>query len=168
MYFFTGDEHIDHKNVIRYCNRPFNDLDEMEKVLVNNHNSVVKANDIVIHAGDLTLGRKEVAVRYIKQLNGKHVFLKGCHDRWLSGKALQIWSKMVDSQFVVVCHWAMKTWARKHYGSVQLFAHSHGNLILTPEEAMCQYDIGVDNNSYTPVSFEQIMGILNGKKEDHR
>ena len=74
---------------------------------------------------------------------------------------------MIDGQFVVVCHYAMKTWARKHYGSIQLYAHSHGNLILTPEEATCQYDVGVDNNSYTPVSFEQIMGVLNGKKEDH-
>ena len=161
MYFFTGDEHIDHFNVIKYCNRPFNNTFDMEKALVNNHNSVVKANDIVIHAGDLTLGRKEVAVRYIKQLNGNHIFLMGCHDRWLKGsRASQIWGKMIDGQYVVVCHYAMKTWPRKHYRSIQLYAHSHGNLILTAEETMCQYDVGVDNNSYTPVSFEQIKDIL--------
>jgi len=123
----------------------------MEKVLINNHNSVVKANDIVIHAGDLTLGRKEVAVRYIKQLNGNHIFLKGSHDRWLSGKALQIWGKMIDGQYVVVCHYAMKTWDRKHYGSIQLFAHcfSDDTELLTKEGFIKYNNIKIGQEALT-------------------
>ena len=160
MYFFTSDEHINHINIIKYCKRPFKDIQEMEKVLVYNHNNVVRAKDTVIHAGDLTLGKKEVAANYIKQLNGNHIFLKGSHDHWL-GNGSYIWTKMIDNQYVVVCHYCMKTWPRSHYYSWQLFGHSHGRLILTPSEAMCQYDIGVDNNNFYPASFDQIRNIFN-------
>ncbi len=41
MIFFTGDEHFGHKNVIKYCNRPFSDVDEMDREIIKRHNEVV-------------------------------------------------------------------------------------------------------------------------------
>ena len=157
MYWFTSDEHYNHKNIIKYCNRPFDSVTEMDRGLRERHNSVVNnATDVVIHAGDFTLGRERKAAEYISQLHGQHIFLKGSHDYWLPKNTCSIWEKTIDKQFVVVCHYAMRTWHRSHYNSWQLFGHSHGN--LEPEGK--QWDIGVDNNDFYPVCFDDLKKIM--------
>ena len=79
MYFFISDEHYGHKNIIKYCNRPFNSVEEMDEALIRRHNLLVSTDDIVIHAGDFTLKKKQKADYYISCLNGKHIFLRGSH-----------------------------------------------------------------------------------------
>ena len=85
MFWFTSDQHYNHGKVIEYCSRPFSSVDEMDDILIQNHNSVVKLNDVVIHAGDFTLlkNKEQIYRKYINKLNGKHIFLKGSHDYWL-------------------------------------------------------------------------------------
>lgn len=157
MYFFTADEHYGHTNIIKYCDRPFISTREMDVTLINRHNEVVMKDDIVIHAGDFTLSKREQAKAYVNMLKGTHIFLKGSHDYWL-GKThpLQIWEKQIEGINIVVCHYAMKTWAASHHNSWQLYGHSHGRLL--PEGK--QWDIGVDNNDYRPVSFAQLKQIM--------
>jgi len=157
MYWFTSDEHYGHKNIIKYCNRPFVDIDENDETIIANLNEVVKDNDTVIHGGDTTLANKMTAQKYIERLKGKHIFIIGSHDYWLGKKKPPtIWEKKIEGQYVVVCHYAMMTWPRAHYGSWMLFGHSHGSLDLPGK----MWDIGVDNNGFYPVSFEQIYEIM--------
>ena len=160
MYFFTADEHYGHQNIIRYCNRPYLSVTEMDNDLIDKHNQVVTKGDIVIHAGDFTLKNKTKAGEYISKLSGSHIFLQGSHDGWLNGNVHEIWERTIEGQHVVVCHYAMRTWGRSHYGSWELFGHSHGTL----EPIGLQYDIGVDNNNYYPISFDQLKMKL--KKEE--
>ena len=150
-YFFSSDEHYGHKNIIKYCNRPFKDVLEMDYIIIQNHNEVVKEEDTVIHAGDFALIGKERVQAYIGLLKGNHVFLQGSHDRWLStGRFL--WEKTIDDDQIVVCHYPMLSWPRSFHGSWLLHGHSHGNLTSYPGI----YDIGVDNNDFKPVSWQQI------------
>lgn len=162
MYFFTSDEHYGHKNILKFCNRPFNTIEEMDEILIQNHNNVVGKRDIVIHAGDFTLRKNEAAQKYIKRLNGTHIFLMGSHDRWMYLKHPTIWQKLINKTYIVVCHYAMRVWPRSHYGSWQLYGHSHGN--LSPLKN--QWDIGVDNNNYFPISFDQVGEIMANLKDN--
>lgn len=53
MKFYISDLHIGHKNILKFDNRPFTSLEEMEKTIINNWNGVVKKNDEVYILGDM-------------------------------------------------------------------------------------------------------------------
>ena len=154
MIYFTADEHYGHINIIKYCNRPFKNVDEMNTKIINNHNKVVYDKDTTYHLGDFTLEKD--AEKYINRLNGTHIFVKGSHDYW-NKELPYIIELEINKIYIVLCHYAMRTWPRSHHGSIQLFGHSHGQL---PAEKN-QYDVGVDNNNFYPVSFKQIKKLLN-------
>ena len=69
--FLVSDTHFNHENILKYCNRPFNTIEEMNVALIGNWNSVVKDDDIVYFLGDFALGSnvKEVYEKYSKILN---------------------------------------------------------------------------------------------------
>lgn len=161
-YFFTSDEHYFHKNIIRYCERPFTCVRDMHEQLINNHNDVVSPEDTTIHAGDFSFGSKEITYKeVISKLNGKHIFLKGDHDKWLGNTGSYMWLKYIDGMHVCVSHYCMRTWWLSHYNSWNLFGHSHGKLKM--DGLGKQHDIGTDNNKYHPLSFDQLKVIMSNK-----
>jgi len=163
MYWFTADHHFNHKAIIKYCNRPFGSVEEMNETLIKNHNQVVDKNDIVIFAGDFCWGNNRLdALQFIQRLNGNHVFLKGSHDHWLPDSAKYIWRKQIYGQFIMVCHYAMTIWERSHYNSWHLFGHSHGR---HQGVGKC-LDIGVDCFNFYPVSFNEVADIMRGRPDN--
>src|SRR5271170_819424 len=82
--FFTSDEHYGHTNIIKYTNRPYKDVETMNRDLIARHNSVVDPLDIVYHLGDFALTHPRYAHDILKKLNGaKHILVKGNHDKSL-------------------------------------------------------------------------------------
>jgi calcineurin-like phosphoesterase family protein len=161
MFFFTSDEHYGHANVLKYNDRPYSNVAEMDEGLIKNFNSVVTSADVTVHAGDFCWcnHKEDVYKKYVRRLNGTHILLVGSHDHWQPESGRYIWHKTIDGIFVVVCHYCMLTWERSHYNSWQLFGHSHGRLVRDSK----QHDVGVDNNNYFPVSFEQLKVIMANK-----
>lgn len=94
--WFISDNHFSHKNIIKYCNRPWNhgkdengelivtdeDVQEMDNEMIRRWNSVVGKNDIVWNLGDFCFGGKENAERIFPQLNGKINLVMGNHDHY--------------------------------------------------------------------------------------
>lgn len=78
--FLTSDEHYGHRNIIRYCGRPFRSVEVMDAELAARHNSVVSDGDEVWHLGDFCMDKRRVA-RYLRRLNGVHRLVCGNHDR---------------------------------------------------------------------------------------
>ena len=87
---------------------------------------------------------------------------RGSHDRWLDDSAHETWQETIGGQHVVVCQHAMRAWPLSHHNSWQLYGHSHGML----EPAGKQWDIGVDNNDFYPVSFERVREIMRHRPDN--
>ena len=68
--YFTSDHHFGHANIIRFCNRPFATVEEMDAELIRRHNEVVGPQDIVVHAGDFAYRSARPPQSYLEQLNG--------------------------------------------------------------------------------------------------
>jgi len=161
-YWFTSDEHFGHANIIEYCNRPFESVEEMDYAIIERHNEVVGKDDTVIHLGDFTLKSKEIANSYISKLNGNHIFIQGSHDKWMDDDHHEIWEKKIEGIHIVGCHYAMRVWGQSHYNSWQLFGHSHGRF----QGVGKQMDVGVDTHNFYPYSFDEIKEIMKLKDDN--
>lgn len=155
MYWFTSDQHYDHKNIIKYCNRPFADIDEMNEALIKNHNDLVSPNDIVYHLGDFAFRNHK---RYLNRLNGQHHLIVGNHDgngyKDAGFKTVNRQKSIkIGSQVVYMSHYGHRVWDRSHHGSFHVYGHSHSNL---PDLGR-SCDVGVDNWDYKPVMFHQLV-----------
>ena len=82
MIYLISDLHLDHKNIIRYCDRPFSSVEEMNRTIIDNWNEVVEEDDFVYLVGDLAFGRRRSKMRYwLKKLNGNVILILGNHDK---------------------------------------------------------------------------------------
>lgn len=77
--YYTSDHHFGHENIIRFCNRPFTDVETMNRELVRRHNDVVDKSDTVFHLGDVAF--VDNPLKWLKKLNGNIILVKGNHDR---------------------------------------------------------------------------------------
>ena len=81
--FLISDLHLGHANIIRYCSRPFlvSDVAEMDRVIINNWNSVISPVSRIFYLGDLRYGEQALSTKeYRKKLNGNITFIRGNHD----------------------------------------------------------------------------------------
>lgn len=173
--FFTSDTHFYHNNIIRFCKRPFESVDEMNETLINNWNSVVPPDGIVFHLGDFCFAGSDKMKELVSKLNGKIILIKGNHDHISKGMESMFshvsyeMSIEIDKHRVLLNHYAFLTFAgaKNPKPVIQLFGHVHsgphcngydkGRLkYLFPS----QYDVGVDNNNFKPVSWKQILKII--------
>lgn len=183
-FYFTGDTHFGHKNVIGYTSRPFKDLEDMHEKLIANWNQTVSPHDIVYHLGDFALCKPTEAISILQRLNGRKHLIFGNHDKSLrkNKEFLACWESSQDFleiklqdplaqdgvRRIILCHYAMKVWNKSHYGSYQLYGHSHGSLPDDPNSL--SLDVGVDCWNYKPVRYEEIaakMGQKQWKPLDH-
>lgn len=169
MIYYTGDLHFGHQNVIKFDNRPFADLDEMERVLINNWNARVQTGDTVYILGDFCYRNDKAAKWYLQKLKGHKILIIGNHD----GKTLQdsevtkyfdeIRSMMHvtdgDKQ-ICLCHFPIAEWNGYFRGSWHIYGHIHNRknetyeFMRTKEHAL---NAGCMINHYMPVTFEELL-----------
>ena len=80
--WLSSDWHMGHRNVIKYDNRPFNNIDEMNEAILDNFFSLVKKGDRLFFHGDMSLNGNILreTVNKIKREGIILIFIKGNHD----------------------------------------------------------------------------------------
>lgn len=170
--WFTSDNHFGHKNIIKFTNRPFLDVEEMNKEMINRWNEKIGKDDIVYHLGDFALASPGKTRQLRKQLNGKIHLIKGNHEslalecadcfEWIKDYYELRINDPKGPKFIVLFHYAMKVWNASHHGTWHLYGHSHGSLI--DDETSQSFDVGVDNHNFYPLSYHDVKSIMKQKK----
>jgi len=160
--WFTSDHHFNHSNIIKYCERPFSSVHEMNETLIENWNTRIKKRDSVYHLGDFCFYGN--VSKIITRLNGHIYLLKGNHDkissehhkhfRWIK----DYYELKINKQLYVLCHYPMISWRRSNHGSHMIHGHCHGN-IQEINEGTNRVDVSVDCNKFYPVNIEEIQNI---------
>lgn len=184
--WFTSDLHFGHKNVIRFCNRPFTDIKEMGEKLIENWNQCVKENDIIFILGDVFWFNDSISIKKVlNRLNGIIYIIPGNHDDFSS------YHRVLDNPSIILCddvvqvflesednrwlkkiielwltHYPLMTWPHRENGSINLFGHIHSqsdkregvDQDLPLHKNQC--DVGVDYWEYKPVKLEILLDKL--------
>ena len=177
--WFTSDHHLGHENIIKYTERPYDSVQEMDEDLIKKWNSVVDIGDVVYHLGDFTLGGINTSKKYFSRLNGHVHILNNFwhHDkRWISNGYGNCYTKsdvvLIEDpilvleleQIIVLSHYPQAIWDRKHYGAWHLHGHSHTNSVAEGKIL----DVGVDSafallGEYRPFSLSEVIEIMDKK-----
>ena len=118
MNYYISDLHFGHNNVIKFDNRPFNNMQEMESTIVENWNKTVKDNDVVYVLGDL-FWKTYDADRILPILNGQIILIKGTHDSVepLKQRKIKVFDYLEikdNKRNVVLSHYPIPSF-NKHY-----------------------------------------------------
>lgn len=163
-HWYTADTHFGHENVMKFCDRPFSSVDEMDSTLIANMCDRVGKGDDLWIIGDFAFGPKSTDSGYLlevfKQLPGarKHLII-GNHDR---RPTLELpWDTIVPlielrdgplKQSNTLCHYPMITWNHARRSALQLFGHVHNNWLGSRNSV----NLGVDVWDFVPVRFEDV------------
>jgi len=167
-YFFSADTHFGHANIIRYCQRPFQNIKEMDRIIIRKFNERIKENDILFMIGDFCFKKsseapdsKKKAYNYYKeQLKCKNIiFIKGNHDKNNSTKT--IIERLVigygDKRINLVHN---PEFADVNY-EINFTGHVHNKWEIKRVKRGWQFtdciNVGVDVFNFYPVRFEEIM-----------
>ncbi len=104
--WFTSDLHFGHANIIEYSGRPFGNVDQMNRALIERWNALVQPADTVWVLGDVAMGRIAETLPLVRQLSGRKLLLAGNHDRCWDGhgqKAAEWLERYEDAGFDEIC-----------------------------------------------------------------
>lgn len=172
--WFTADYHLLHTNVIKYDSRPFETVEQMTAIIIQNHNELVKPDDIVFNLGDFALGNSQQAYNILRQLNGRHILIKGNHEKTVidNSKLRNAFEGIFDyleitvhepklykeQQIICLFHYPIHEWNVAHHGAWMLHGHSHG--ADNYDSSFKILNVGIMLNNYKPFSYKQIKDIM--------
>ena len=177
--FFVSDTHWNHENILKFCKRPFEDVEEMNQKMIENWNSVVPTDGLVYHLGDFCWGGFQLWKQIREQLNGEIVLIKGNHClKNLTPTAHDLFKHVafqmrieIEGRRVWLNHFPFLCYSgtyRDFNGlEFNLFGHIHlSNVKERNTGRDCersyqmlfptQYDVGVDFNNFTPISWNEV------------
>lgn len=166
--FYIADTHFYHEKIIDMCNRPFDNVEEMNRKLIENWNKKVDNGDTVYILGDLVFkGGKEETIKILKQLNGTKVLLKGNHDRYVGQRDFDECFKFIreihqvndNKRQVIVSHYPIVDYAGMYYGAFMVYGHIHNKYV--PHKNM--FCASVENINYEPVTLDELIEIYKDK-----
>jgi calcineurin-like phosphoesterase family protein len=171
----VADHHFGHRNIIKYCDRPWTDENKMDEDLIKLHNSVVAPDDVVYFLGDMTMKQSDRVgwlQKIVGRMHGTKHLIFGNHDNWHWNKYLDVGFQtchtflelgLGSTQYMAdlnhpylgvrLCH--DPAWAQdKNY--LWICGHIHNNTIADNHIAI----VSVEHTAYKPVPLTDIMAGL--------
>lgn len=192
--WFTSDNHIHHRNILKHCPerqnicsaKDENDVEAWDKWMIDKWNSTIGKKDIVYILGDFIFGSQESARKALQNLHGKKFLILGNHDKGvdklenyfeqITQQKLVTFKKsnfdFLDEDFqVFMCHYPMVTWASKHYGVINAHGHCHGRLDDYNEASTdLRVDVGIDGKlaNFNFITLEQLYRYFKEKTKGEK
>lgn len=161
VLYFISDTHLFHTNIIKYCNRPFKNVEEMNNTIINKWNSIVKLGDTVYHLGDFTLYSNEIK-ELVDKLNGKIYLIRGNHDHKSisyynrSGLTVIPTQTKLDEYKIILSHRPLED-NQIPEGYINVHGHIHDHELEEKFDKSKHFNISVEQTNYKPISIDEVL-----------
>ena len=178
--FFYSDPHLGHANIIKYTDRPFKTIEEMDAALVRKYNDMVSVDDTVLWLGDCFFKGDSSKYRDIlAEMAGNKLLIVGNHDQGGPAMAALGFTLVMFEAVMhiggVACrlnHYPYETdrdplhenpdkfkarRPRRHPGEILLHGHSHGKNKVTGPQSI---NVGVDAWDYGPAPYAHVSALV--------
>lgn len=160
--YFIADTHFGDERILRYENRPFKSVDEMNSEIIKRWNECVQDEDTVYLLGDV--GDEA----FVKDLSGKKFLVKGNHDTksnefYRNSFFCEVYDlPVIFENFWLLSHEPLYVCENMPYANI--FGHVHKNPIYKDfsHQSFC---VSVERINYTPISFEAIKKAVAGENK---
>ncbi len=161
--WFTSDLHLGHKRIVELSKRPFDDIEEMEEMILAYWHLLVAPGDEVYVLGDFSFHSAARQTDILNSLPGQKFLVKGNHDSSKRNKKVHGWAWIKDYHemklegiLTVLMHYPLASWRNAIHGSYHLHGHSHGS---TPTFGR-RLDVGVDVHEFMPVEANEVIAYM--------
>lgn len=164
--YFIADTHFGHSNIIKYENRPFHNVNEMDEMMIQYWNDVMKPEYEIFVLGDFSFYGKDRTTDICCRLKGKKTLIMGNHDKETPEFYLECGFESVSkypviyNSFWILSHEPLYVNDNMPYANI--FGHVHSNKIYS-DYSNHSFCACVERLHYKPVEFSDIkrlMGIL--------
>lgn len=161
--FLISDTHFGQRFAVKFFRRPFKNIKEMHKTLIDNWNNSIDENDLVIILGDFYGGSRIFSHFLMKNLNGEKILVKGNHDfkfrlkRLIETKRIKIYNKVeffLENYHFILTHKPIKNISKQ---TINLHGHHHRVLLPSKFKKDYYFNVAVDHNDYKPISIKKIV-----------
>ena len=122
--YYISDNHFRHRNIIRFDNRPFLSVRDMEETMIKNWNDKIHKLDEVMILGDFCWGKEDEWIEILSQLKGIKTLIRGNHDlKQMSSQCRKLFADIKDykeindnGRKVIMCHYPILCY-KKSYDS---------------------------------------------------
>ena len=162
--YLISDMHFGHANIMKYENRPFSTVEDMDNTIVNNWNKTVNKDDKVFILGDVSFYNKDKTRDIINRLRGYKTLIIGNHDKdrsltwWKDTGFQEVYQyPIIYNEFYILSHEPL------YLNENMPYANIHGHIHHLRYDSRQFYNVSVECIDYTPVDFEKIKEIILGK-----
>lgn len=157
--YFIADTHFNHSNIIKYCDRPFTGVQDMNTAIIEEWNNVVKKDDIVYHLGDFAFANFKEVSDFRQQLNGKIFLVLGNHDTYNVKKYYEAgFDKVYDkpilfNEYFLLSHQPLFLPDKLPYANIYGHVHNDSRYQTCTENSFC---VSIERLGYQPINFVEL------------
>jgi calcineurin-like phosphoesterase family protein len=162
--WFTSDTHFGHANFLNFKDdagepvRPFKSVQEMDGLMIERWNEVVRDGDKVYHLGDVSFDRKNLP-HVMAQLRGRKRLVLGNHDDLKTYKLAEYFQKVsmwrMFTEFGFVCsHVPLRE------DQMRAPINVHGHIHHRPSPSPRHICVCVEQTDYRPIHLDEIRMMI--------
>ena len=155
--FFIADTHFGDSAIIRYENRPFSSVREMDETMIARWNEAVGQDDIVYVLGDFGADGREREV--LCALHGVKYLVKGNHDRKSNAEYRAFgFREVYDHPILLDTFWILShdaVYVNTNMPYANLFGHVHNSPVIKDCSAQ-HFCVCVERIGYAPIALDRI------------
>ena len=170
MIYYTADLHLGHLGIISMCQRPFRNLEEMHRTIIQNWNTRITSEDEVYIVGDVAYRCQIPDLEtYLKQLPGHKHLIIGNHDRHnIKSEQFRAYFESITNYAeirdqknkVILCHYPILEWNGFFRGTYHIYGHIHNSQNMANqimEQLPHAFNAGMDCNGFMPRTLAELI-----------